>query len=68
MYAFPEVQHEVSDHEPPLTDPVKLTWRQGEPAPEHMESYYGSAVVHGNTAYFSWFYNVYLKDTINCGY
>ena len=38
------------------TDPVKLTWRRGTPAPEWM---CGAAVVHGNTAYFSQGYNVY---------
>ena len=39
--------------------PIKLTWRQGQPAPEVMGSKRGSAVVHGNTAYFSSVYNVY---------
>ena len=38
------------------TGPVKLTWRQGTPPPEHIS---GAAVVHGNTAYFSESYNVY---------
>ena len=41
------------------TDPVKLTWRQGTPAPQAMWFYWGSAVVHGNTAFFSQHYNVY---------
>ena len=39
--------------------PIKLTWRQGQPAPKSMGSYYGTAVVHGSTAYFSTFYDVY---------
>ena len=38
---------------------IKLTWRQGQPAPERMGSYYGAAVVHGSTAYFSSHHNVY---------
>jgi hypothetical protein len=40
--------------------PVVLTWRQGQPAPETMTSYWGAAVVHGNTAYFSRGHMVYL--------
>ena len=32
---------------------MKLTWRQGQPAPEYMESLHGAAVVRGSTAYFS---------------
>ena len=39
--------------------PIKLTWRQGQPAPEGMGSYGGAAVVHGSTAYFSSRHNVY---------
>ena len=39
--------------------PIKLTWRQGQPAPEGMASIWGVAVVHGSTAYFSSRYNVY---------
>ena len=31
--------------------PIKLTWIQGQPAPEGMGSPWGSAVVHGSTAY-----------------
>ena len=38
---------------------MKLTWRQGQPAPEGMESLGGAAVVHGSTAYFSRRYFVY---------
>ena len=38
---------------------MKLTWRQGQPAPEGMESSLGAAVVHGSTAYFSNDYDVY---------
>ena len=41
-----------------FTNPVKLTWRKGTPAPMKMTSY-GAAVVHGNTAYFSEGPNVY---------
>ena len=41
------------------TDPVKLTWRRGREAPETTSARWGSAVVHGNTAYFSQDYNVY---------
>ena len=37
-------------------DPVKLTWRQGTPAPEGMSD---AAVVRGNTAYFSQGRDVY---------
>ena len=34
--------------------PIKLTWRQGQPPPVGtMSSVWGSAVVHGSTAYFS---------------
>ena len=40
--------------------PIKLTWRQGQPAPEGLSSYIGEAVVHGSTAYFSREHNVYL--------
>ena len=39
--------------------PIKLTWRQGQPAPESMGSPWGAAVVHGSTAYFSKGHNVY---------
>ena len=39
--------------------PIKLTWRQGQPAPENMRSLQGAAVVHGSTAYFSKDHNVY---------
>ena len=40
--------------------PIKLKWRQGQPAPEEdMESLWGVAVVHGSTAYFSRVHNVY---------
>ena len=39
--------------------PIKLTWRQGQPAPECMASFRGAAVVHVSTAYFSYDYNVY---------
>ena len=35
------------------TDPVRLAWRQGKPAPVTMTSMGGAAVVHDNTAYFS---------------
>ena len=38
---------------------MKLTWRQGQPPPEDMESLGGAVVVHGNTAYFSSGHNVY---------
>ena len=38
---------------------MKLTWRQGEPAPEYMDSLLGAAAVHGNTAYFSSDHDVY---------
>ena len=39
--------------------PIKLTWRQGRPTPDGMESLWGAAVVHGSTAYFSKEHNVY---------
>ena len=39
--------------------PIKLKWRHGEPALERMASAWGAAVVHGSTAYFSSFHNVY---------
>ena len=39
--------------------PIKLTWRQGQPAPESMGSPWGAAAVHGSTAYFSRDHNVY---------
>ena len=39
--------------------PIKLTWRQGQPAPEGMASLVGAAVVHGSTAYFSSDRNMY---------
>ena len=39
------------------TDPVKLTWRRGTPAPVRIRG--GAAVVHGNTAYFSQRHDVY---------
>ena len=34
-------------------NPVRLAWRQGEPAPEPMKSLYAAATVQGNVAYFS---------------
>ena len=39
--------------------PIKLTWRQGKAAPETMTTYYGTAVVHGNSAYFAHMNSVY---------
>ena len=40
--------------------PIKLTWRQGQPTLAGiMVSQWGSAVVHGSTAYFSSHHNVY---------
>ena len=39
--------------------PIKLTWRRGQPAPGGMGSSWGAAVVHGSTAYFSRYHNVY---------
>ena len=38
---------------------MKLTWRQGRPAPVVIAASQGSAVVHGSTAYFSRFHDVY---------
>ena len=38
---------------------MKLTWRQGQPAPVGMTSILQAAVVRGSTAYFSSGYNVY---------
>ena len=38
---------------------MKLTWRRGEPAPEHMEQILGTVVVHERTAYFSVNWSVY---------
>ena len=37
----------------------KLTWRQGSTAPQNMSAQLGAAVVHGNTAYFSYGRNMY---------
>ena len=39
--------------------PIKLTWRQGQPAPEGMASQWEAAVAHGSTAYFSSRHTVY---------
>ena len=39
--------------------PIKLTWRQGRPAPVVITASQGSAVVHGSTAYFSNEYCIY---------
>ena len=36
------------------TDPMRLAWRQGKPAPETTISALGAAVVHEDTAYFSY--------------
>ena len=38
---------------------MKLTWRQGKPAPENMSHCSGTAVVHGRMAYFSCMKRVY---------
>ena len=38
---------------------MKLTWRQGQPPPEYIDSLLGAAAVHGNTAYFSNEHDVY---------
>ena len=48
-----------SEGGPSSADPVKLAWRRGEPAPENMTGQWGTAVVHGNTAYFSVLGSVY---------
>ena len=42
-----------SEGGPSSADPVKLTWRQGGPAPEDMKRSSGTVVVHERTAYFS---------------
>ncbi len=39
--------------------PSTLTWRQGEPTPENICSLHGTAVVHKNTAYYSYYFNLY---------
>ena len=41
------------------SNPVQLTWKKKKPAPETMASFWGSSVVHGNSAYFSWGYKLY---------
>ena len=46
-----------ADEQP--SGPIKLTWRQGQPAPEGMALGLGAVVVHGNTAYFSRNHSVY---------
>ena len=38
---------------PSSADPVKLAWRHGKPAPEHITQSSGTVVVHERTAYFS---------------
>ena len=48
-----------SEGGPSSADPVKLAWRRGEPAPETMAMYSGTAVVRGSTAYFSVVRSVY---------
>ena len=54
----PTAQGEYGAGEQP-SGPIKLTWRQGQQAPEGMGTHMGSAVVHGSTAYFSIFKSVY---------
>ena len=44
---------------PSSADPMKLAWRRGGPAPEHMTRYSGTVVVHERTAYFSVNWSVY---------
>ena len=53
LLQVPEVQGVCGVGEQP-SGPMKLTWRQGQPAPElNVNAIYGAAVVHGSTAYFS---------------
>ena len=40
-------------------NPAKLSWRKGKHPPETLSSVQGAAVVHGNTAFFSYNFNVY---------
>ena len=51
------------------TYPLRLAWRQGKPAPVNMTSYWGAAVAHDNTAYFSQNHDIYsytiLEDKWN---
>ena len=39
--------------------PMKLSWRKGKPAPVSLNSVWGAAVLHGNTAFFSHGCDVY---------
>ncbi len=41
------------------------TWRRGEPTPARFTSGYGTATVHGNTAYFSCTHDIYLYTVLN---
>ena len=40
-------------------NPVKLSWRKGKQPPKTMSSLCGAAIVHGDTAFFSFICNVY---------
>lgn len=42
-----------------LVNPMKLTSRQGEPAPQHFTCRRGTAIVYDNAAYFSNFFDLY---------
>ena len=48
-----------SEGGPSSANPVKLSWRRGESAPEHMTHLSGTVVVHERTAYFSYEESVY---------
>jgi hypothetical protein len=48
----------------PRGDLLKLTWRQGQQAPEAMMLSWGVAVAHGSTAFFSSDYHVYSYSTV----
>ena len=43
---------------------MKLSWRKGKQAPQTLSSAVGAAVVHGNTAFFSCYFNVYSYNIL----
>ena len=47
------------------TPSVKLTWTKLHPAPLRFLSSHGTAIVNGNTAYFSYAHNIYSFDLPN---
>ena len=51
-----------------VTDPFKLKWRRGQPAPIEVDSAYGTTAVIGNVAYFSDHCNVYAYRASDNGW